>query len=179
MGLDVRYRLMGKIFTITPGIRQIASDAIDDLINQLGKPCRLVYPPIYTACPNCVFDPIGNKSSNRYKHGGPVPFQFGNCPMCNGAGREATFPTEVVTLLCAWTPKQWFILPENLRMPDGDLQTKGYISDLPKIKRAVEMDMEISQEAYGHWRFKLASDPIDAGNIIQGRYCVCLWKRIS
>lgn len=170
---------MGKIFTITDDIRNIASKAIDDLIDQLGKRCRLVYPPTYTLCPNCIFDSIGNKSSNHYKHGGPVSFDSGICPMCNGVGREATFPTEIINLLCAWTPKEWFILPENLRIPDGDLQTKGYLADLPKIKRCVEMVMEVANEAYGHWRFKLAGDPIEPGNIVQGRYCVCLWKRIS
>lgn len=169
---------MGKIFTITNDIRQIASDAIDDLINQLGKPCRLYYPPKIVNCPNCTPDTIGHKSLTIYKSGGPVPFSFGACPICQGSQQQRfDVQTEIVTLLCAISPKDWFIKMPNIRVPDGMMQTKGYLRDAPKIQRCENMVVETQIEGYKRMIWQLQSDIFDVGNIIQGRYFVALWRR--
>lgn len=169
---------MGKIFTLTNDIKQIASDAIDDLIDQLGKQCRLVYSGIKTDCPNCIFDPQSKKSTGIYKAGGPRPFPNRTiCPVCRGAGQIDTTSTEVVTLLCNWNPRDFYIFPINIEQPHSMVQTKGYIKDLPKILRARKMVLEIPIEPYTRYTFDLISEPIDPGNIIQGRYFVAIWKR--
>lgn len=170
---------MGNIFTITNDIREIAQGAIDDLINELGKTCQVVYPPKRVFCANCVYDPIGQKSSNKYKSGGSMPFSFGTCPMCNGAGYHNESATDNITLLCAWQPQNWFILPQNIRVPAGDLQTKGFITDLPKVIACIEMIVELPVEPYIRCKFRLASQPVDPGNIIQNRYFVATWERIG
>ena len=135
---------MGKIFTLTPDITKIASDAIDDLIDQLGKQCTLVYPPVWTVCTNCVFDPVGDKSANRWVSGGPIPFTDGAvCPLCDGAGKRADETTEVITMLIANQPSHYFAkLPSNIQLPSGRIQTKGYLSDWPKVIRAKEMILQ-------------------------------------
>lgn len=170
---------MGNIFTLTEDIKKIARDSIDDLINQLGKDCRLVYPPVMTPCGNCVYDAIGQKSSNRYLHGGPIPFSFGTCPMCNGAGFRAENSTEIIKMLCTIEPKNWFIPVANVRIPDCDLQTKGYLSQVTKVLQCTEMIIQPQIEASLRQKFKLASAPTDVGNIIQGRYFVAMWTRIG
>ena len=65
-------------------------DNIDAVIDTFGKTCRVYYPPKQISCVNCILDPIGNKSANRYLHGGPIPFRNGAlCPVCNGVGYRA------------------------------------------------------------------------------------------
>ena len=64
---------MGKIFTLSDDIKSVVTDALDDLITELGKDCRLVYPPRFVPCGNCIYDPIAGKSSNHWKSGGPIP----------------------------------------------------------------------------------------------------------
>lgn len=171
---------MGKIFTLSNDVKAIAQQAIDDLIDQLGKDCRLIYPPRMVPCANCVFDPVGKKSSNHWLNGGPVPFPGGTaCPLCDGKGLRAEEVFETVRLLVAWNPKNWFIkqMPPNLQVADGVIQTKGFLSDAPKMLQAREMIVETPIEAFRRYRFVLAGEPVDASNIIQGRYVVMSWRR--
>ena len=168
---------MGKIFTITDKIRNIASDAIDDLIDQLGKDCELIYPSLKTDCPNCIYDPITNRSTGRYKSGGPRPFPHGTiCPVCRGNGQIESTHTDTVRLLCQWNPKNFYVGPGAITIPYGSVLTKGYMTDLPKILQSKRMIIQIPIHPYIRATFDLWSAPIDAGNIIQGRYFIAVWK---
>lgn len=168
---------MGKLFTITPNIKKIAQDAIDDIIDQLGKTCRLYYPAKAVDCVNCVYDPIGKKSSNIWRSGGPMPFHVGACPMCDGAGLRFDEQYEDKKFLCRWNPRQWFIAPGNIRIPDGYMQIKGYLTDLPALKRSEYIIVQTDISNYSSFKYKLDGEPIDKGNIVQGRYFVALLKR--
>lgn len=171
---------MGKLFTITNKIRQIASDGIDDLIDQLGKDCLLIYPALKDDCPNCIYDSSTGRSSGRYKSGGPRPFPTGTiCPVCRGSGTIESTITDTVKLLCQWNPKQFTMLAGNIERPNSVVQTKGYMTDLPKIVRARRMIIEIPVEPYIKATFELIGNPIDPGNIIQGRYFIALWKQLT
>ena len=110
---------MAKIFTITDDIRQIAADAIDDLIDQLGKTCRLVYPPTFSSC-SCS-DTIGKKGPHVWGHGGYGP-RGGNtgCSLCGGSGQIATEETEEVTLLCNWDIRTF----EKLKNTDIEIRLR-------------------------------------------------------
>ena len=67
----------------------------------------------YENCANCVFDPIGRKSANRFLDGGPIPFPFGGiCPLCNGAGKKPVVSSENVHLAVIFDP--FFNLRDNL-----------------------------------------------------------------
>lgn len=170
---------MARIFEITSDIVNTMRDAVDDMIDQFGKQCRLVYPPAFSACVNCVYDPIGQKSSNRYLHGGPIPFDVGNCPMCNGNGQRADTVTENITMILYWNPKDWVKVAPNVRLPDGALQTKGYATDIPKIKRCIEMVAQVPMEGYMHMRYRLLGEPFDPYNIVPNRYFVANWERYA
>lgn len=171
---------MGKIFTLTADIKAIASDAIDDLIDQLGKQCRLIYSAVKTDCPNCLLDVQSNKSTGLYKSGGPRPFPArGICPVCRGAGKIDSTSTDSVTMLCTWNPRDFYKYVGNVELPHSFVQTKGYMKDLPKILRARRMVLEVPIEPYIRYTFELSGEPIDPGNIIQGRYFLALWKRMG
>lgn len=174
---------MGTIFTLTPALKGVITTALDDLITELGKDCRLYYPPRWNACENCVYDPIGNKSSNYWLTGGPLPFPSGStCPLCDGVGRRAEEVTEDITMLCAWEPRKFFhpIKHLDIRAPFSILQTKGYIDpDLPKVLRAESLVFQTGIEGILRKKYVLMGQPGDASNIIQGRYFIATWEQLK
>ena len=173
---------MAKIFEITSDIKKIAQDAIDDLIDQMGKNVRLIYTPKFEACScNSATNP-GSKPSTYVRHGGPVPVSnMGICPLCNGTNKRQTEQSTIIKLLCTWEVKD-FTEPFKgiaVQQPNSYLQSKFYLSDLPKILQAIEMVMQIDLEGYIQHRFRLKGKPIDSSNIFQNRYGLCLWEQIG
>lgn len=172
---------MAKLFTLSADVKKIAQDAIDDLIDQLGKDCLLMYPPLPEACVNCELDPIGNKSSNHWTNGGPIPFPNGSiCPLCNGSGYHFKETSKSIKLLIGNSPSEWFVkLPAGLQVPAGTIQTKGYVSDLPDVLQCRKMVVQVSLEPMIRYTYELYGEPIDQGNIVQNRYWVALWNRVG
>ena len=172
---------MGTVFTLDAGTKAVIQDALDDLITELGKSCKIVYPARWVSCQNCQIDIIGNKSSNHWKTGGPLPFANGTiCPLCTGVGKRAEDTYDTVTLLCNWEPKKfWQPVPNlNIGKGNGFLQTKGFISDMPKILKADHLIFQVPMEPYLSNKYKRISEPGDKSNIIQNRYFICTWEQI-
>ena len=172
---------MSDIFHINSGLSNLLKSGFDTLINQLGTNCLVYYPPIWEHCDSCVYDPIGNKSSNRYKTGGPVPFQTGNvCPSCNGVGKRSKETFETIKFLTAYDPKNFFYPMPNLdiRIPYGFIQLEGHLSNLSKIRRAEYIVIHSDIKAIAEGRYKLHSEAFDDNNIIQGRYFFCTMEKI-
>jgi hypothetical protein len=130
---------------------------------------------------NCVYDPIGKKSSNRYLNGGPLPFPNASvCPMCSGSGKRASEQTEIIQLAIEWNPSQWIKLgDQNIRLPDGTILTKGYINLIPKVKKAIEMIAAIDIEGLNQYRYKLYGEPVDRYSIFKYHYFEAYWERIK
>jgi hypothetical protein len=173
------------LFTLD-SIKPIAQDAIDTLILQLGKPCRLIYPPVLKACPQgCPLPAGGKQATDVWRTGGSVrPGNLSVCPLCGGSGQLATEASEVITLLCNFNPKEWFLNNQigqdtNLavRVPDGHCLTKGFLTDLPKIQRCTSAVLAMNVEPYIRYNYQLDSEPLDTSNILQGRYFQAMWKR--
>lgn len=170
---------MARIFELDAETLQIYSDALDDMFDLRAKNCRLIYKPKMENCSNCVADPIGKKSSNRYLHGGPIPFPNGSiCPLCNGTSKKAIAQEENIRLAIEWSPARFVKPLPNLVIPDGSIQTKGYVSDIPKIKRSIEMVAQTPMEPYIRYKFKLLGEPVDIFNILQNKFFYCLWERV-
>lgn len=172
---------MGKLFSIDDEVKSIITDGLDDLITELGKTCTLVYPASrWLSCDNCVYDPIGHKSANRWTTGGPLPFpNGGTCPQCGGKGMCPVITTENVKFLCEWNPSHFIFPVKNLdiRVPFGILQTKGFLTDMGKVEKCDHLQFEVGVANVGGRSFKLHGEPGDKSNIIQGRYFSCLWLR--
>lgn len=170
---------MGKLFSIDAGTKSTIQDALDDLITEFGRECRLVYPAVWAACPNCMYDAIGQKSTNRWRTGGPMPFANGTtCPICTGTGKKASEETDTVTLKLEWEPsKFWYPVPgADIRVPGSICQTKGYVSDLPKVLRCDHVILDVNLQPVISTTFRMIKTPISPGNIIQDRYFVCTWE---
>lgn len=172
---------MSSIITLDSDARAVLQQGFDDLITVFGKNCKLVYPPNWEYCSDCIWDQIGQKSSNRWRTGGPLPFSDGQiCPMCNGIGRRAVeTQTETIKMTCAFLPKD-FYFPMNdidLRVPYGIIQTRFYLTDLPKIERCDHVLFQVDIQGVARRPYKLHQEPSDSFSIIQNRYAVCAWKR--
>jgi len=173
---------MGQIFSLDPKVTQTMEFALNDLILYLGKDCKIFYPPKITLCTNCVRDTIGNKSKNIYLHGGPMPFpQNTICPMCGGTGsskEDAVF--EIIHVIVHWNTKKYMnVKLDNVRLAQGTIKIKGHIADLPKIQRMDYFVPHVDIDAYGHYKFRLAAEPISQGNIVQGKFFTALLDRIG
>lgn len=174
---------MADLFTLSAGVLAVTSNAIDSLIHQLGKPCRLVYPPVMQPCPQGCPLPVGkSQATDIWRTGGTArPGNISTCAVCGGAGQMAVTQTETITLLCNFMVKPWngLDLPQGVdfRVPGGLCQTKGFITDLPKLKRCIEAVLATNVEPYVRYTYRLHGEPLDTSNIVQGRYCQALWIR--
>lgn len=166
---------MGVIFTLDSSIKSVTAQAITDLINELGKNCRLIYPPKKIPC-LCGADPVGFKPFFYGQHGGPQPPQSSPCEFCGGSGLRLDSQTENITMLCEIMTKQYKQAAPTIQRVDGTLRCKTFMYNLPKILRCTEMVFETAIEGYMHMKFKLAGQPVDESNIIQGQFCVSLWE---
>jgi hypothetical protein len=80
-----------------------AAEAFDDILNNNGTDCLLIYQGILEQCANCVYDPIGKKSAGRWRSGGPLSFSSGTiCPACGGAGTRTTEYSETIKMTIDW-----------------------------------------------------------------------------
>ena len=171
---------MGKLFSIDAGTKAVITDALDDIIGEFGKRCRLVHPPAWVGCENCHADPLGKKSANRWRHGGPMRFQAGSvCPLCRGqGGHHAAESGEEILLKVEWEPGRfWSPFPGvDVRAPFSFCQTKGYMSDFARLSRADHLVLQLPVEGVVRAKFRLTGAPVSPGNIIQDRYLVANWE---
>lgn len=100
-----------------------------------SRECTIVYPPKRESCVNCV-KPVGMSSTNVYRHGGPAPFNFGDCPLCGGNGYKENETTDTVRLRIYWSRQDWIRIAGSIVSPDAEAMIIGYMSDLNKIRQA-------------------------------------------
>lgn len=168
---------MGTVFSIPAQVLVTLQQGFTDIVTAFGKPIQLFYPGLQVPCVNCVPDMIGNKGSNKYKNGGPQPFNMGFCPMCNGSGTRVQTVTEVVTAIILWDPADYIVVNPNIRLPDGSLQTKHLIADMPKLLRCTDMQIQGPVSTMNHYNFQPNGEPFEPGNIVQSVFCLQNWKR--
>jgi len=178
---------IGKVFTLTPDIIQLASNAFDDMLNQLGKKCQLFYPSVDIVCPNCIVNPKSGVSTGRYKSGGPIPFNFGEiCPVCEGKGVVVGTASSITTIFqLDWSIQPWMNLwavgqsngDRLARIPGSFVTIKGYVEDIIHVARCDYAVMDIEANYTGN-KFKLITEPASTGNIPKNRYFECTWVRI-
>ena len=163
---------------ISSDFKQIFTNAISALIydDACTVPCTLYYGVTrYEDCVNCIYDPIGRKSSNKFQDGGSVPFPFGSiCPMCNGQGKRGVESSEDLNLMVIWDYKQ-FMNVGTVENPDGMIQTMTFAENTPKIKRAKEIIVATQLGSYARHRYERAGEPTPCG--FSSEFVSCTWKK--
>ena len=157
---------------------QLYKDTCDGFINSnFGVNCKVVYPPKKIACSNCVLDTIGQKSSNRYRHGGPAPFNFGVCPLCGGGGYKEEEHFDSIKLRVYYTPKEWVNVGVAINVPAGSIQIIGFLTDFLKVNKSIEIEVNSDMAGYIKWRFCKQGGVYPWG-FKQDRYFVCFLERV-
>lgn len=169
---------MADLFVIDDSIRQLTFDAVSTMIHQLGKDCNLVFDSLENQCPNCFYDSVNDKSSGVYNGTGPVVFTRPPCPVCRGKGTVVSTPVEqTVKFLIDWQPRTWQFSQPNVTMPQGLMQTKGFIEDLPLVIQAKYLIVDPTHALYENNRFIKWGEPVPTGNISPNKFFTCLWQR--
>jgi hypothetical protein len=119
---------------------------VDAAIDDLGTSCTAHYPPSITECPNCIYDPVTNRSSDMYKSEGPFPFtNFTTCPYCGGVGKKEVPATDSIKLRVYFggselnTAIKYFnkLSAEKFTdTPAGVIFVIGYMENIVNFKRA-------------------------------------------
>jgi hypothetical protein len=156
------------MFTIPSGLQTVYNEYADSLIESpmVGEPCTLEYPALKTACSNCLPGPLG-AGGNVFRTGGPAPFSFGSCPICQGSGFKEQLTTEEVRLRVYLSTNEsrqkYNQVIASLNITDYEAQIIGYMKDLPKIRRANAIILINEQLGNVKIRTKIVSDPTPWG----------------
>ena len=160
---------------ISADFKQLFNDAISALLydSACTLPCTVYYGVTkYEDCANCIYDPIGNKSSNRFQSGGPVPFPFGTiCPMCGGNGKRGVETSESLNMMVIFDAKQ-FVNIGTIANPDGMIQVITFSDRAPKLRRAKEI-VVTTDEFSGRYERISSPQPCGLGN---GEFVECLFR---
>lgn len=155
----------------------LADSLLDD--TNVSQPCKLVYQPISSECPNCYLDPSTGRSSGVYKSGGPEPFQnLTTCPYCAGEGTSEVASSEEIRLRVYWRMADWIKIGIPVDVPQATVQVIGYMTDLPKLERAVEIVVVNDMAGYREWKCKRKGEAVPHG-IGQDRYFIQFLERIG
>jgi hypothetical protein len=159
-------------FSIPSGIFSLYYEVVDEFIDNpyIGESCTLVFPPKLVSCANCTTVNFGGVSKNVYAHGGPMPFNTGVCPLCGGNSIKEEDVTDTINLRIYYRTKDW-IKVVGINFPQADAQIIGYLSDLPKLKRALKIILLSS------WTCTLSGEPFPHG-FGKDRYFVGFLKRV-
>ncbi len=164
-------------FSIPTSLIKKFQDGVDAMIDKLGKNCQVRYHGKVEDCPNCIFDPIGNKSSNRHQAGGPIAFPRGTvCPMCMGSGKRIFTQTEVIKMIVEWNPRDFQRFNINVDSPDAVAKTTTYARYTDELERAEEIIIDSDKAGIRPYKCKRLREPQLTG-LKESRYVIAYWQR--
>ena len=141
----------------------------DGMISNFGITCQLVYTEKIEEITDTVPRAKQRRSLNVQDRNDPAGF-------ARGSKKFKTIEnTEDITLRVYWNKKDWVKVGE-IQIPDGSIQTIGYLTDLPKLNKAKALIANKDVNGYEEYRFVKAAEPIPYG-LQQNRYVVCFWSR--
>jgi hypothetical protein len=82
-----------------------------------------------------------------------------------------------IKLKVYYNPKSWINVAGNIQVPDGTIQTIGYLSDLEIILQAKALIAHTAINNIKELRYQRLGEPSTFG-FKQDRYFACLWGRV-
>jgi len=165
-------------FQIPSRLIDLYKDRIDSMINQAGKNVVLQFDKIVSECPNCYFDNVSQKSSGRYKLGGPSPFNEGQkCPYCKGNGVVGENAELCIKCLITWNPQDIDNYGISVSSTGEIIKLKTLITYADKLKRANVALIDRQVSGITEYRAKLVKGPYPIG-LREDRYCISFWRTI-
>jgi len=146
-------------------------DVIDSTFDIFGVKCKLVS---ISKREEIIFTPDNNNpnrnSVNVHRNGG------GTVNRGNVTIKETEVLTDII-LKVYWDQKQWVGVTSGIQVPDGSIQTIGFMKDLPLVLKAKQLIIHDGIKEFKEIRFERAGEHIPMG-LRQNRYFGCLWKRV-
>lgn len=149
-------------------------EVLVSMTNSFGKTCKIYYHPILVDCDSCT-DTIGNKTTNTWSGGGPVPLP---CDMCNGSGKKPQFVTENIKIVIDWSPKEYSRNISNINLDFAVIKCRIMLYDLPKVLAANEIEVDLPSGNYQKGFYRLMSNTPDTGGILSQSYSFLFLKRV-
>lgn len=165
---------------ITAEFKQLHYDMISATVDSFSVSCQIIMGDTkFTECTNCYYNSQTGKSSGKYKSGGPIPFDFGLCPYCRGAGKIADEQTEIISLAPIYDYKHWVPgLSPNLQSPNGFVQTVSKFETFNTLKKAKELIIDTAVNTTVKNRFQRYSEPTTYG-FGSSQFIITIWKRLE
>lgn len=146
-------------------------EVIDSTFDIFGVTCQLVS---INKVEEILYNPENNipekNSINAHRVRG------GNYERENKIIKEVETLTDI-KLKVYWDQKSWIGVAGNIVIPDGSIQTIGYMTDLPKVLQAKALIVHKNIKDYKELRFERMGEHIPMG-LRQNRYFGCMWKRV-
>jgi hypothetical protein len=151
--------------TVPASLFTLYETIADDFINtDFGVNCKIYYHSKPIVCPNCIVDTMTQKSTGRYKSGGPISFTNGMiCPVCNGDGYKDNEATDTIKMKIYFDAKYWKKITGNIISEDTVAQGYGFMSDLPKLQQAKYITLDTDLTGYGLFNVVLDGRPTPHG----------------
>ena len=147
-------------------------DVIDSTFDIFGVMCQLVSIDKIETITYNVNNNLPNRNSvNAHRQVGGGGYDRGTVTV-----KEVETLTDI-KLKVYWDSKQWTGLTGNLVIPDGAIQTIGFMTDLPAVLKAKALIVHKDIKDYKEMRFERVGEHIPLG-LKQNRYFACFWKRI-
>ena len=161
-------------FNIPQSVFDKYNEVVDYMINDaFGVICQLVS---ITKVETVVSNPETNNLPERNsinahrKRGANGGYDRGTVTVT-----EKEVLTEV-KLRCYFGKKEFVGLKDsNIVVPEADLETIGFMSDMPELMRAKEIIVHKEIKGYKEQRYVRVGDPMPWG-FKKNRYVVCYWK---
>lgn len=162
---------------ITTDMQELHCHAIKHLVETCSVECSYLYGETITECPNCYYDSIGKKSTNKYKPSGPKPFNGGICPHCNGIGIKKLEQYDNINLVVIYDQNKW-CNKIKVQTPSNYVATLSLPDTYTTLKKAKEIYVNSDIDQYVRLRYKRFSEPLPCG---LGMTCVweTIWERIE
>lgn len=165
---------------LNDSFKNLFNSAIDGILDQhaLSTPCNLRYVStdrIY--CNNCIYDPILNRSYNKYNSTGPVSFPEGSiCPVCGGQGKIICDTNEIIYMAIIFDSKYWMNWgPQFVQVPNLAAQSLCSITLMPKILNCTAMNL-VNVNNYDSGLYSKAGQPTPMG-LGEHKYILTNWTR--
>lgn len=158
-------------FNIPQAVFDKYNEGIDYTIKAFGVECKLIsinkIEVINPATPNNNIPEKNSINAHRVR-GGDYERQ-------NKIIKEIEVLTPIV-LKVYYDPKTWINVGGNIQVPNGTIQTVGYLSDLNKIFQAKGLIAHEDINSFKELRYERLGEPATFG-FKQNRYFSCLWSR--
>ena len=146
-------------------------DVIDSTFDIFGVTCQLVSIEKREVIVNNPNNNIPNRNTINNRNRGGGEYDVGTKTI-----REIETLTDI-KLKVYWDTKNFIGVTDQLKIPDGSIQTIGFMSDLPQILQAKQLLVHKGIKDIKELRFERIGEHIPMG-LKQNRYFGCFWKRV-